>query len=69
MTVSCKMVQCPYFDSGFCAKGTIGIDQNGMCNVIWKRGQRRFLNFESIYKHPITVIIAGDGEIKEDESV
>lgn len=43
MTVSCKMTACPYHDQrGFCAKPfVINIDENGMCSVLWKRGQQR----------------------------
>lgn len=45
MTIVCKMTQCPYYDNrGFCAKPTmISIDENGMCSVLWKRGQQRQL--------------------------
>jgi len=39
------MAQCPYYnDQGFCAKKTVlTIDENGMCNVLWRRGQQKIL--------------------------
>lgn len=45
MIVRCKMVQCPYYnDQGFCAKKTVlTIDENGMCSVLWRRGQQKIL--------------------------
>ena len=64
MIVSCKMTQCPYHDKrGYCAKSTVvGIDQMGMCNVLWRRGQQRQLIMpftEELYpKDPITIIDA-----------
>lgn len=42
MIVVCKMPQCPYWDrQGFCGKGVVKIDENGMCSVLWKHGQQR----------------------------
>ena len=64
MIVSCKMTQCPYHDErGYCAKSTVvGIDQMGMCSVLWRRGQQRQLMMpftEELYpKDPITIIDA-----------
>lgn len=64
MIVSCKMAQCPYHDGrGYCAKPTVvGIDQLGMCSVLWRRGQQRQLTMpftEELYpKNPITIIDA-----------
>ena len=64
MIVSCKMTQCPYHDGrGYCAKPTVvGIDQLGMCSVLWRRGQQRQLTMpftEELYpKDPITIIDA-----------
>lgn len=61
MTIACKMIQCPYYDTrGFCAKPTVvSIDENGMCAVIWKRGQRRQLVYpftDDMYlKKPIII--------------
>ena len=64
MIVSCKMTQCPYHDErGYCAKSTVvGIDQMGMCSVLWRRGQQRQLMIpftKELYpKEPITIIDA-----------
>lgn len=64
MIVSCKMTQCPYHDErGYCAKSiVVGIDQMGMCSVLWRRGQQRQLIMpftEELYpKDPITIIDA-----------
>ena len=58
------MTQCPYHDErGYCAKSTVvGIDQMGMCSVLWRRGQQRQLMMpftEELYpKDPITIIDA-----------
>lgn len=36
------MNQCPFIDNGFCAKpGVVSIDEMGMCNIIWRKGQQR----------------------------
>ena len=65
MIVSCKMVQCPYHDErGYCAKPTVvGIDQMGMCSMLWRKGQPRLLAMpftEELYpKDPITIVNAG----------
>lgn len=67
MIISCKMTQCPYHDGrGYCAKSTVvGIDQMGMCSVLWRRGQQKQLTMpltEELYpKDPITII---DAEIE-----
>ena len=64
MIVSCKMTQCPYHDErGYCAKSTVvGIDQMGMCSVLWRRGQQKQLIMpftKELYpKDPITIIDA-----------
>lgn len=40
--VRCKMNQCPYYDvRGICAKQLLSIDENGMCETLWRRGQQR----------------------------
>ena len=58
------MTQCPYHDKrGYCAKPTVvGIDQMGMCSVLWRRGQQRQLIMpftEELYpKDPITIVDA-----------
>ena len=76
MSVSCKMTQCPYHDErGYCAKPTVvGIDQMGMCSVLWRRGQQKLLRMpftEELYpKDPITIIdaeIAVPDVIKEEK--
>ena len=64
MIVSCKMIWCPYHDErGYCAKPTVvGIDQMGMCSVLWRKGQHRPLAMpftEELYpKDPITIVDA-----------
>lgn len=61
------MTQCPYHDErGYCAKPTVvGIDQMGMCSVLWRRGQQRQLMMpftKELYpKDPITIIDAEIG--------
>lgn len=76
MIISCKTTQCPYHDErGYCAKSTVvGIDQMGMCSVLWRRGQQRQLIMpftEELYpKDPITIIdaeIAVPDVIKEEK--
>ena len=70
------MTQCPYHDErGYCAKPTVvGIDQMGMCSVLWRRGQQRQLIMpftEELYpKDSITIIdaeIAVPDVIKEEK--
>ena len=45
MLVRCKMIHCPYYDNReFCSKPTIvGIDEMGMCSVLWRKGQQKLL--------------------------
>lgn len=67
MVVSCRMTQCPYYDSrGFCAQPiALEIDQMGMCSVLWRKGQPRSINSSmGILKDPITVIDISNNEIK-----
>ena len=47
MLIKCKVMQCPYYDNrGFCSKPVvIEIDENGMCNAIWRKGQPRKLQY------------------------
>lgn len=41
MTVVCKMSACQYCGKdGFCEKELVNIDENGMCKMLWKRGQQ-----------------------------
>lgn len=72
MTVVCKMVQCPFWDkNGFCGRGVIKIDENGMCNVLWKRGQQRILETpyteERYPKRLMKIIDAEEDEYYEYE--
>ena len=62
MIVSCKMTQCPYHDErGYCAKPTVvGIDQMGMCSVLWRKGQQRQLIMpftEELYPKDLITIV------------
>lgn len=69
MIVSCKMAQCPYHDErGYCAKPTVlGIDQMGMCSVLWRKGQQRQLIMpftdEMYPKDPIVIVDAAETEV------
>ena len=65
MTVKCKMTQCPYHSGqGFCAKAkVVCIDENGMCSVLWKRGQQ-FMRQKDVYlKEPMIIIDAAETEL------
>ena len=74
MTVICKAGWCPYNDKrGFCARDVAVIDENGMCNVVWKRGEkRRFTQFDEKHKKPITIFdqenltIVNEGDDKNE---
>ena len=41
MFLVCKNKKCPYWYDGFCGKDSIGIDEVGMCNVVWNKGRPR----------------------------
>lgn len=41
MFLVCKNEKCPYWYDGFCGKDSIGIDEVGMCNVVWSKGRSR----------------------------
>ena len=43
MTVTCKASKCPYWSGGFCTKLVVGIDEMGMCSMLWRRGQPKQL--------------------------
>lgn len=73
MVVSCKMVQCPYHDEyNFCARPTVvSIDQNGMCNVIWRKGQSRMqtISFTNqIYKKNPIIVEEYINDVTKEES-
>lgn len=42
------MTKCPYFKENFCIKAATAIDQNGMCNVIWRKGKQRKINHQEL---------------------
>ena len=77
MIVVCKMPQCPFWDNkGFCGRGVVKIDENGMCSVLWKRGQQRSLEMpfteEKYPKHLMNIVEAEEytrEEGKEEEAV
>ena len=57
MTVRCKVNGCPYSDGkGFCAREPVIIDENGMCGVLWRRGQQKRVVPPFYPKHPITIV-------------
>ena len=67
MVVKCKMVQCPYYNKqGFCSKANVVcIDENGMCSVLWKRGQQ-FMRQKDVYlKEPVIIIDVAEGELRD----
>ena len=40
--VRCKMNKCPYFDDrGICLNPVLAIDENGMCDIFWYKGNLR----------------------------
>ena len=73
MIVVCKMPQCPFWDNrGFCGKGVMKVDENGMCSVLWKRGQQRELQLpvnEENYPKKLIKIVEAEEYEKEDAAV
>lgn len=69
MVVTCQMVQCPYYNkNGFCANELVNIDENGMCSVLWRRGQRKMPpNQFDCQKSKIIIEDAEFKTIKEQE--
>ena len=69
MIVACKMHQCPYYFKGFCAKKTVvTIDEMGMCNVLWKKGQQRMLQTpfsETLYPKENVIIVEAGNDFRE----
>lgn len=46
--VRCKMNRCPYFDDkSICLNPVLAIDENGMCDIFWYKG-----NFRPKYDKP-----------------
>lgn len=73
MIVKCKLSQCPYYKDNFCIKSeVVGIDQNGMCSVPWRKGQQRILQrpfTDELYpKKKINIVDAIKYEEKEEEA-
>lgn len=66
MIVSCRMSQCCYHnENGFCAKPiAVHIDQMGMCNVLWHRGQQKpFPPKERLEKDNLVIEDAGNVQL------
>ena len=64
MLITCRCGGCPYHSNqGFCLKPTVlNIDENGMCGVVWKRGQPRVLEkpfTDACYPKGEVVIVDG----------
>ena len=73
MIIKCKVNQCPYYKDEFCIKSeVVGIDQNGMCGVLWRRGQQRTLQrpfTDELYpKKRINIVDAIKYEEKEESA-
>ena len=70
MIVNCKVRNCPYYNQNFCTKrDVVGIDEQGMCSVIWRKGTSRQLDPASEYfKESITIVDGKFEEIKQEES-
>lgn len=69
MTVVCK-VNCPYNDRGFCVRGITAIDENGMCEMWWRKGQR-CVNSEMeqgapLYREDLVILNVQKAEDVED---
>ena len=39
--VACEMRKCPYNYKDTCRDRLTGIDENGMCSQLWRKGQQR----------------------------
>lgn len=74
MIVSCKMMQCPFNGgNGYCAKKTVvGINENGMCSVLWKGDQpmefRQPFNDTNYPKDRLKIIEGQEKEVKEADA-
>ncbi len=42
-TLYCRRSNCPYCKNKQCLKGTVVLDENGMCPIIWRHGQPRIV--------------------------
>ena len=69
MIVNCKVKNCPYYNQNFCTKrDVVGIDEQGMCTMIWRKGAPRQLDPASQYfKESITIVDGKFEEIKQQE--
>ena len=71
MIVICKVTSCPFWDSrGFCGKGVVKIDENGMCSVLWKRGQQKNLKFpftQENYPRRLMNIVEAEEYTREED--
>ena len=67
--VVCKVSKCPYnTENNICGNPTVGVDENGMCSVIWNKGTPRpvlLTPSDIVDKKEINVI---EGEIKNVEN-
>ena len=72
MTVTCKMVECPFHtQDDFCEKSIVTIDEMGMCKLIWWNGQQRRLKIpvEEIYTREKMNIMEGIANEQETETI
>ena len=71
MIIVCKMPQCPFWDkNGFCGKGVVKIDENGMCAVLWKHGVQRNLQrpfTEDRYPKRLMKIVEAEEYTREED--
>lgn len=62
--IACKMTFCPFFCEGACSNPTLTIDENGVCEQIWRKGQQNPHAFESIddiYKRKLRLEEVSEG--------
>ena len=66
-TIACKATKCPYCNGKilFCERGAIAIDENGMCQMLWRHGVERPVRKNNVcIKEPVLII---DADVKTEQ--
>ena len=68
MMVMCKTTKCPWQSGQFCTKLVVGIDENGMCSVLWRRGQPRAV-YDTGFTPRQNIIIEEEEEHRQENLI
>lgn len=65
--VVCKLERCPYYGEVYCKNRLVSIDDNGMCEQIWRRGRQRARAFMPIEDYAKEQHVIEDAVLSQQE--